>query len=105
MTSKQIHFYEDGRGSLVLMAHSWQETEAAISGGKSMIYTNQMALLETSLFEKGYRVFVHPPDAPVYEIKLGAGNECCGRELRMGHNIFKLWRAGEFSYRGVEREA
>lgn len=48
--------------------------------------------------EYGYRIFVHDNVLNFdncYEIKVG-DNERMNREIRLGHNIFKMWRAGEF---------
>ena len=54
-----------------------------------------MGLLQAALFEHGYRIFIHPYDDEPYEIKLGA-NDCTNREIKMEHNLFNLWKAGEF---------
>ena len=76
--------------------HGWVETEQAILGRKPYIVTTQMGRLGTDLFEKCYRIFVHPMEGECYEIRLG-NNSCTDREVKMKNNLFKLWLAEEFS--------
>lgn len=54
-----------------------------------------MGLLHTRLFEDGYKIFVHESKEDWYEIKLG-NNERTNRYIHSGHNLFKMWQAGEF---------
>lgn len=93
--NKEIHFYVYGEKLPVF--HSWEETEAQIKNGKSYIKTTQMGLLSTKLFDFGYRIFVHESYDDAYEIVLGSGNERTDKEIRMAHNLFKMWEAGSFS--------
>lgn len=76
--------------------HAWNATEYAITSGKETIETTQMGLLSTKLFELSYRVFIVDSfgDSPV-EICLGK-NTSTTREIRLGHNLFKMWTNGEF---------
>lgn len=94
---KQIHFYESENYNLDTLCHTWEETEWAFKRQDLCIRTTQMGFLSfsTRLFDSGYRIFVHEKDE-TYEIKLGGKNERTNRELKITHNIFKMWLSGEF---------
>lgn len=103
----QIHFYtfRPGPDTLASMnAHtplfaSWEDTSHAISMCADVIHTTQMGLLSTSLLVKDYRVFIHDDrfePQTSYEIKLGCDNERTNREIKVSHNLFKMWACGEF---------
>ena len=55
-----------------------------------------MGMLSTELIELGYRIFVHESDVDFYEIVIGGNNERTNKDLRMAHNLFKMWRANAF---------
>ena len=94
----EIHFHDSEITipDTVMPYFGWVDTIRAVNRKESQIHTTQMGLLQTALFEHGYRIFVHPYDDEHYEIKLGS-NDCTDREIRMEHNLFNLWKAGEFS--------
>ena len=80
---------------------SWEVTDGLIRKSGGDVYTFQMGLLNAAWdrhWEYGDRVFIHDGWG-VYELKEDC--ERTDRELRRAHNVFKLFAAGEFSYRGV----
>ena len=103
---REIHFYESEYESALnqlkapternTFYYGYRNTEQAIKHNMPNIHTLQMSLLSTSLFEKGYRIFIHDFNHDMYEIKLGTDNERTNREIKMEHNLFKLWINGEF---------
>lgn len=95
---KEIHFYVDAI-ALALTSEqvlcTWEDTESEILCDSPVIHTTQMGLLSTELFEHDYHIFIHNGFRQV-EIKLGDNSPITKREIRMGHNLFHLWRGGEF---------
>lgn len=94
---KAIHFYEYEPDMPIF--HCWKTTKNQLMIDKSTINTTQMGLLHQELFDLGYRIFIHESENEFYEIVLGGGNERTNREIKMGHNLFKMWQAGEFEKR------
>lgn len=91
--SKEIYFnsvsYDDG--TLI----TYDETLKAIKRQDPYIETVQMALLSTELIRQGYKVFVRDADGE-YEIALGGGCDRTNKELRIAHDIERMWKAGSF---------
>lgn len=90
---KQIHFYAY---SEKVKYDNYFDTEYAIKHNFNYIDTNQMSFLSTLLFEAGYHVYIHEDEWFVYEIKLGDNRPFTNRIIKLQHNLFKLWKAGEF---------
>ena len=94
MLLKEIHFwfkpsYLDD--TLVL----YHQTEDAIATNKSLIHTTQVCLCKGSLFERGYRIYIHPRKGKIFEIVEG-GTAPDGREIKAAHNLYNLLVCGAF---------
>lgn len=90
---KEIHFYPY---TGTVLYDNYYSTQLAIKCKHECISTNQMNFLSTALFSAGYRVYIHENLWTVYEIKLGNNKPLTNRKIRRNHNLFNLWKAGEF---------
>lgn len=76
------------------------ETERAIRLGTNIICTTQMACLSSRLLEMGYDIWIKEPNQPAFSIIYRNKEVLCektNRQLRLAHNLEKMWRAGEFT--------
>lgn len=78
---------------------SYEDTEESIKDGISKIVTMSLAHLSFDLIEQGYDIYLCYQDKKVkiepHMDLSGIGEPC--KELRFGHNIFKMFRAGIFN--------
>ena len=120
---KEIHFFTDYYQSLFWMGDhrylnrspvknlmdpllDYDECKTALAEAKSLyesgekysrVYVcTQMCFLSTAWLEYGYRIFVHD-DTGQFEIKLGSDNERTTREIRIAHNLYRMWENGCFT--------
>ena len=97
LKQKEIHFYAyDPEEEVKECIHSFFEAERRIRKNCGEIHTTQLALMTGRLFVMGYRVFMHEAADDFYEITLGKDNTRTDMEIRLGHDILKLWMIGGF---------
>lgn len=97
---KQIHFYFGGPVDGTYpdgAVHTYRLSALLIELESERIDTTQIVLCTTDLFKKGYRIFIHPVKGPMFEIKLGDNSPYTDKEIRMGHNLYKMLIAGTFN--------
>lgn len=116
----EIHFFEceedesiwssieQTNGRQFMIANDYlgmDEVQRNITAEDLTVATTQMCFLSTQWIEDGFRTFVHDRTG-LFEIVLGEGNERTDRHIRRGHDLFRLWRNGEFepSFRKEEEE-
>lgn len=97
MKNKEIHFYAYDDNSVIDIIYDYIGTDKAIRNNQTIINTTQMSMLSCDLFLRDYRVIIHDSPDDSYEIKLGEDNTRTKRIIRIGHNLFNLWRGGEFN--------
>ena len=77
-----------------IICNSIHDIEILKKYGKS-IHTEQIVSCTTQLFTDGYRIFIHPFEGDEFEITLGYCKRT-EREIRMGHNLFRMLINGAF---------
>ena len=99
----QIHFYFGGPNNQYPdgTVHTYKLTELLIEVESELIVTTQILLCTTDLFRKGYRIFIHPVEGNPFEIKLGDNSPYTNKEIRMGHNLYKMLISGTFDIIGT----
>ena len=78
---------------------TYEETDQALHKGKECIYTTSMAHFSFDLIEQGYDIYLCYQDKKVKiepHMDLSGNGEPC-KDLRFGHNIFKMFKAGIFN--------
>jgi hypothetical protein len=97
--SKMITFFMDESDIdelAIPVQHGYYETLKSIESEELEIYTTQMSLLHTSLFTRGYRIFIRERNDDLFEITLGDCSRT-NREIRLSHNLEKMLLSGVFS--------
>lgn len=91
--SKKYTSFKEEKASHIKVAISFKELDKIIDEEDTeIIYTTCMGYMNTNLFKKGYKIFVHNTYKSNIEIKLGT-NKWTQKEIRMSHNLFKMWLA------------
>lgn len=78
---------------------TYEETEQDLIKGKECIYTTSMSHFSFDLIEQGYDIYLCYQDKKVKiepHMDLSGNGEPC-KDLRFGHNIFKMFKAGIFN--------
>lgn len=99
---KKITFYANRpkNGFPTGIALDYTRAKQLLEQGCKNIATTQMCFLQTSLLQKGYRVYLYQ-QGNVQELRFGRMLPS-GRILRAELNLYKLFRAGELDLRPLE---
>jgi hypothetical protein len=93
--NREIHFWF-GKEYPESSLHSYCNTYDAIKEQLPRIDTTQVLLCSTSLFDEGYKIYIHPCFGEPFEVKLGEDEEHCNRPIKKGHNLWRLLLTGEW---------
>lgn len=94
----EIHFYEEASfcpadKNLLI---DWQGSYTAIENRREEIHTTQMCLLSSTLFHKGYRVFVHQNNGVAYELTLRTKENNGDKTVRHSQSMYAMWASNVF---------
>lgn len=103
--NKKIHFYtyEVKDKYLPKILSGFNETRKAIEEDCEEICTTQMILLDTSLIEKGYEIWIHEEKREPYYIcqnkKFPILLDCdiIDKQLKVSHCLYRFWLGGGFN--------
>lgn len=105
MAEMTIHFHVSEKDAPESTVHGWRDIIDAVdevfqvidaSDEDMEIHTTQMGILSTALLLDCWHIVVHREDGSECEIALGDGNPSTKRDIQPKHDLYKLWRAGEF---------
>ena len=93
---REYHLYlgEVDKNTRDIICNSLHDIEILKKYGKT-IHTEQIVSCTTKLFTEGYHIFIHPFRGEEFEITLG-DCERTDREIRMGHNLYRMLINGVF---------
>lgn len=104
MKDKRIYFFDnehdwmkfkEKKGIKRNILNGHLETRLAIQQQEKLIFTYDLSMLSTRLFEDNYRIFVKQYNYPMIEVKLGGYNNWTHRQVKMWHNLLKFYQSGE----------
>lgn len=96
LDKKEFHLWFSNEYPEQITMHLYSSVQDLIDKNEEIIHTTQVMACVTSLFLKGYKIFIHPYVGDTFELKLGDNTPYTHRLINMGHNLYRLLIAGEF---------